>query len=129
MIIFFLPIFDLMLSSFSTISWPLFTVYGTFWYLLNDFPIWTILPQIWVFRSLYMNYLEIFFITGIELIAFLIKPNFYKKWHAFLLFSVIYYLTHIYNYGINLIALGILFLIVTIMWYAENMGKLDNRFV
>jgi hypothetical protein len=129
MIIFFLPVVDLMLSSFSATPWPLFTAYGTFWYLLNNFTVWTILPQIWLFKILYINYLEIFFITGLEILAFCIKQNFYDKWHAFFLFSVIYYLGHIYNYGTNLIAFGILFLITTIMWYNENKGKLDNRFV
>jgi hypothetical protein len=129
MIIFFLPIVDLMFSSFLFNTWPLFTVYGTFWYLLNDFPSWTILPQICLIKLLYISNLEIFLITVLEMLAFCIKQNFYKKWHAFLIFSAIYYLGHIYIYGANLIALGILFLIATIMWYNENKGKLDNRFV
>jgi hypothetical protein len=129
MIIFFLPIVDLMFSSFSATPWPLFTVYGTFWYLLNNFPAWAILPQIWLLKILYINYLEIFVITGLELLAFCIKQNFFNKWPAFFLFSIIYYLIHIYNYGANLIALGILFLIVAIIWYTEIKGKLGNRFV
>ncbi len=129
MIIFLLPIIDFMLSSFSATSWPLFTVYGTFWYLLTKAQIWAILPQIWLLKCLQISYFEIFVISLLQVITLQIKHNLYKKSVIFLLFCTIYYLIHIYNYGVNLIAFGILFLIAAVMWYTENKGKLDNRFV
>ena len=129
MLIFFLPIVDLMFSSFSVNSWPLFTVYGTFWYLLTKEQLWAILPQICILKSLQTTYFEIFALTLLQLIAFYIKQNLYKKSIIFLMFCTIYYLLHIYNHGANLIALGILFLITAVMWYTETKGKLDNRFV
>lgn len=128
MIILFLPIIDLIFSSFSVIAWPLFTIYGTFWYLLKGASPLALLPQIWLLKMLNISYLELIIITGLELIAFHVHINLYKKSPIFLLFGTLYYLIHIYNYGTNLMALGILFLITAVIWYNEHRGRLDSRF-
>jgi hypothetical protein len=129
MIIYFLPIVDLICSSFSINACPLFTVYGTFWCLLMGHQAWSILPQIIIFKMLNISYFEIIIIILLELTAFYIRQDLYKKSPMFLIFCLIYYLTHIYNYEINLIAFGLLFLITAVMWYTEKRGRLDNRFV
>ena len=128
MIIFFLPIIDLVFSSFSIVQWPLFTVYATFWYLLNCANPLVLMPQIWLLKMLNISYLEIIIITTLDLSAFYIKQDIYKKSPIFLVFCLGYYLAHSYNYGLNLMALGILFLITAVMWYNERRGRLDNRF-